>query len=84
MAKTYNKKAPSAKKLTKEELKGLVNIINKLNGSLNEVGAIELKKHKLLHAIDLIEVELNKYQNNLKEKYGDIQVNTQTGEIKKN
>ena len=84
MAKTYKKKAPSAKKLTKEELEGLVNIINKLNGSLSEVGGIELKKHKLLHAIDLVEVELNKYQNNLKEKYGDIQVNTQTGEIKKN
>lgn len=81
MAKTYSKKAPASKKVTKAELEQLRDFISKLNTALTEIGDIELRKHKLLHALDLTEKDYASFQTVMKEKYGDIKINPQDGSI---
>lgn len=70
-----------AKKLKKEELTGLQNAINKVNQIQLQVGGLELQKHELMHTITSAQAELASVQNDLKEKYGDITVDINTGEI---
>jgi|TARA_R100000005_G_C4965815_1_gene180681 hypothetical protein len=82
MANNYKKKA--SKKLSKDELEQMRNFLQQLNNASTQVGNLELQKHKILHSMDLIERDFSVFQNNLKEKYGDVSVNTQTGELKYN
>ena len=81
MAKTYSKKARASKKVTKAELEQLRNFISKLNTALTELGDMELRKHKLLHALDLIEKDYSSFNINMKEKYADIKINPKDGSI---
>jgi allophanate hydrolase subunit 1 len=73
-----------AKKLKKEELTGLQDAVNKVNQIQLQVGGLELQKHELMHTITGAQAELASVQNNLKEKYGDISVDINTGEIAQN
>lgn len=87
MAKTYKKKAPKAKiptELTKEELEVLQNIVKKLNNGSLQVGSLEIQKAGLLNQISIIQQDLANFQNGLKEKYGDVKVNMQTGKFESN
>ena len=41
-----------------------------------------MQKHQLQHAAAEVQNDLNKFQQKLKEKYGDIQINIQDGTFK--
>jgi len=82
MANTYKKKAN--KKVSKDELELMQDFLKKLNAASAQLGNLELQKHKILHSIDVTEGDFVTFQNNLKEKYGDVSVNTKTGELKYN
>ena len=84
MAKTYSKKAPSAKKVTKDELEQLQEFVQKINNGTLQIGNLELQKHGLLHAVSLVESDLKAFQTSLKEKYGNVNVNIQSGKIESN
>jgi len=69
-------------KLKKDELKNLRSGVDKVNKLQIQIGGLELQKHDLLHAAMLAVKELNSMQEDLKEIYGEITVNIETGEIK--
>tara|TARA_R100001509_G_scaffold150444_1_gene109421 strand:- start:1085 stop:1348 length:264 start_codon:yes stop_codon:yes gene_type:complete len=84
MSTTYKKKAPVAKKVTKEELKQLQEFVAKLNNGAMQVGNLELQKDSILKSIDLVRGDLTQFQIGLKEKYGDVKVDIETGKINVN
>jgi|TARA_B100001741_G_scaffold313634_1_gene320785 beta-galactosidase beta subunit len=73
-----------AKKVTKEELKQIQNFVNQINNGTTQLGQIEIQKHGILHALSNIQNDLSVFQNELKEKYGDVKVNLQTGKLESN
>ena len=84
MGKTYSKKAPAAKQVTKEELKQLQEFVSKLNNASLQIGNLEMQKSSLLKAVDLVRNDLSAFQVGLKEKYGDVKVDIETGKINVN
>ena len=76
------------KKLTKEELESFKEIRQKTQSLIIELGEIELHKiqlesrHKIAQEyFSQLANEEEKLSNSIKEKYGDIQINPETGEI---
>jgi len=84
MGKTYSKKAPDAKKVTKEELKQLQEFVSKLNNASLQIGNLELQKNGLLKSVDIVRNNLTNFQMSLKERYGDVKVDIETGKISVN
>ena len=84
MGKTYSKKAPDAKKVTKEELKQLQEFVSKLNNASLQIGNLELQKNGLLKSVDIVRNNLTNFQMILKERYGDVKVDIETGKISVN
>ena len=72
----------SENKITKEQLEKLQEIVGKLNNGQNQLGGLEIQKHKLNHAITQVENELSDFQKELEEKYGKVSVNIQDGTYK--
>jgi len=70
------------KKLEKTELEGLQSIIQKINHLQMQIGSIEAQKHELLHAITDTSTEFQVKQSLLKKKYGKVDIDITTGEIK--
>jgi len=69
-------------KLKKEELEDLRTKVDKVNKLQIQIGGLELQKHDLLHATMNAVSDLESVQKDLKEIYGEITVNIDTGEIK--
>ena len=72
----------SENKITQEQLEELQGYVGKLNNAANQIGNLEMQKHQLQHAAAEIQNDLNKFQQKLKEKYGDVQINIQDGTFK--
>mgnify|MGYP003136006981 FL=1 len=85
MGKTYKKKAPAVKKqVTKEELEKLQDLVKKINNGVLQIGNLEMDKQRLAAAVNIVKNDLQVFQNSLQEKYGEVNVNIQTGEIESN
>lgn len=69
-------------KLKKQELEDLRTKVDKVNKLQIQIGGLELQKHDLLHATMVAVSDLESVQKDLKEIYGEITVNIETGEIK--
>lgn len=70
-----------SKKLTTREFKRLKTLTGEHTSILSKIGAVELQKKGLLDEIDELMKEFNKFMKELKEVYGDVQVNLETGDI---
>ena len=81
MAKTKTKKVEKLTKISNEHLSKMQEVINNLNRGQMEIGAIETRKHVLLHHVTSFQDELTKIQGNLKKEYGTDNINIHTGEI---
>ena len=81
MAKRKTKKVEKPSKITNEHLNKMQTIINNLNRGQMEIGAIESRKHALLHSVTSFQNELTKMQEDLKKEYGTDNINIHTGEI---
>jgi hypothetical protein len=68
-------------KVTDEQLKKLQEIVGAMNGATTRVGQIETQKHAVLHDLTLMRKDLLKFQAELEEEYGKINVNIQDGTI---
>ena len=73
-----------ANKIKESELKELQEAVGKINNAQMQIGGLELQKHDLMHAAQVLQKELLGIQNNLVVSYGDISVDIQTGDIKEN
>ena len=69
-------------KIEEQELKGLQDGINAINGLQMQIGGLESQKHELLHAITSASENFQQLQKALQEKYGKVDVDISTGEIK--
>ena len=68
-------------KVTDEQLKRLQEIVGAMNGATTRVGQIETQKHAVLHDLTLMREDLLKFQDELEEEYGKVNVNIQDGTI---
>tara|TARA_R100000353_G_scaffold173946_1_gene140972 strand:- start:178 stop:438 length:261 start_codon:yes stop_codon:yes gene_type:complete len=66
-------------KITEQELKNLQEIVAKLNTASNQLGNIEMQKHQLLHASQVLQSDMAEMQKALEETYGKVSVNMQDG-----
>ena len=69
-------------KIEEQELKSLQDGINAINGLQMQIGGIESQKHELLHAITQASKDFKQLQKALEDKYGKVDVDISTGEIK--
>lgn len=67
-------------KITEEELKTLQEQEKNKLSIVQELGALELKKHELLHIFASIQSNQEEAKNSLEEKYGKINVDLKDGE----
>lgn len=70
-------------KLKTEELSKLQNLVTVITVTKEQIGSVEVQKHMLLHKYDLLSQELNKLKDELRESYGDVTIDHNTGEFTK-
>ena len=69
------------KKVTKEELSKLQELVSAINEGQATIGGLEMQKASVMRAVAATREELNKVQAELKETYGDVNINLSSGEI---
>ena len=69
------------KKVTKEELSKLQELVSAINEGQATIGGLEMQKASVMGAVAATREELNKVQAELKETYGDVNINLSSGEI---
>lgn len=72
------------KKLKKKELEDLKDLVNNFNKLQLELGRLDIEKHQILHKVSESQIGLQKFQDQLRDAYGDVSVDINTGEIKEN
>lgn len=68
--------------LTTDELTPVQKLVGEINRCKMELGSIEMRKHDVLHLTSTLQETLGKQQQTLNEKYGDVDIDINTGEIK--
>lgn len=68
------------KKVTKKELEQLQELVKYIREIEAKIGSLEIEKANYIASHEVIQKELNETRSQLKEKYGDINVNLSTGE----
>ena len=69
-------------KNSEEQLGKMQNVVRAINEGQQQLGGLELKKHSLLPDIIHLQGMISKIQQELKEEYGNIDVNINDGAIK--
>ena len=69
--------------ITEDELKDIQQLVQALNNGHMNVGKISSQKHELLHQVTMLEDRMKVMQEELKEKYGEVNINIQDGSINK-
>ena len=72
---------PELDKITDEQLKGLQEIVNSINGATTRLGQLDNQKHMVNHDIMLMRTDLQKIQAELEEEHGKVNVNITDGTI---
>ena len=80
--KTPKVKDLRPEKITKEQLGKMQNVVRAINEGQQQLGILESQKHSLLHDVMQLQSVIGKIQQELKEQYGDIDVNINDGAIK--
>jgi len=66
-------------KITKEQLKTIVDQQKEMNVLLNNIGLLESQKHSYLHQIADVNKKVEEFKLVLQKEYGDININIQDG-----
>ena len=69
------------KKIEKEELESIQNLVKQINSGQLQIGQLETQKHMLLHQIAEVQKGLKNLQEDLEKKYGKDNVNNEDGTI---
>tara|TARA_R100000951_G_C2639016_1_gene180253 strand:- start:785 stop:1027 length:243 start_codon:yes stop_codon:yes gene_type:complete len=73
-----------AKKIKKDELAKLQELVKNYNQHQLKLGELEVEKHGLLHSISNVQQDLQEFQNELKETYGEVSIDINDGKIAQN
>jgi hypothetical protein len=73
-----------AKKIKKDELTKLQDLVKNYNQHQLKLGELEVEKHGLLHSISNVQQDLQKFQDGLRETYGDVSIDINDGKIAQN
>ena len=73
---------PRAEKITDQQLERMQKAVSGINRTKVELGAIEMQKHGLLHAVNEMQSLLQELQQEFEKDYGTTNVNIQDGSIK--
>jgi len=73
-----------AKKIKKDELTKLQDLVKNYNQHQLKLGELEVEKHGLLHSISNVQQDLQKFQDELRGTYGDVSIDINDGKIAKN
>ena len=68
-------------KITDEQLKKVQDSVNNINRAQLEIGAMELKKHEMMHHIAGLRDALTLLQSEFEKEYGTFDINIQDGTI---
>ena len=68
-------------KITEDQLKKVQDSVNNINRAQLEVGAMELKKHEIMHHIAGLRDALTVLQSEFEKEYGTFDINIQDGII---
>jgi len=71
-------------KVESGELSNLQELVKAMNQTQLQIGGLESQKHDYLHELVNIKNKLNEFQKTLEDKYGNVSIDIQTGEIKSN
>tara|TARA_R100000458_G_C8252719_1_gene229342 strand:+ start:295 stop:591 length:297 start_codon:yes stop_codon:yes gene_type:complete len=84
MAKIKNPKVknPRPKKITQEQLNKMQTAISNINKIQFDLGALEARKHELLHVHFKATDAITTLQDEFKKQYGSIDIDVQDGTIK--
>ena len=80
--KTPKVKDLRPEKITKEQLDKMKNVVRAINEGQQQLGMLESQKHALLHDVMQLQGMIGKIQQELKEEYGNIDINISDGAIK--
>tara|TARA_R100001510_G_scaffold52070_1_gene52487 strand:- start:25 stop:306 length:282 start_codon:yes stop_codon:yes gene_type:complete len=80
--KTPKVKDLRPEKITKEQLGKMQNVVRAINEGQQQLGMLESQKHALLHDVMQLQTMIGKIQQELKEEYGNIDINISDGAIK--
>jgi len=72
------------KKVTKKELESIQNLSSKYSKISSDIGSLELNKQDLLVELAKTRQEIESEKTELQKKYGDVNINLQTGEYSEN
>mgnify|MGYP003122511523 FL=1 len=72
------------KKVTKKELESIQNFSSKYSKISSDIGSLELNKQDLLLELAKTRQEIESEKAELQKKYGDVNINLQTGEYSEN
>ena len=73
---------PRAEKITDQQLERMQKAVSGINRTKVELGAIEMQKHNLLHAVNEMQSLMQELQQEFMKDYGTTNVNIQDGSIK--
>ena len=80
-AKIKELKGIKPEKITDEQLGKVQDTVNNLNRSQLEIGAMEVKKHEMMHRIANLREGLTVLQTEFEKEYGTFDINIQDGTI---
>jgi len=80
-AKIKELKGIKPEKITDEQLKKVQDSVNNINRAQLEIGAMELKKHEMMHHIAGLRDALTLLQTEFEKEYGTFDINIQDGTI---
>jgi len=69
--------------IKKEELTELQDLVKNFNQHQLKLGELEIEKHQILHGARKVKEDLQKFQDGLREEYGDITININDGSFEK-
>jgi len=69
--------------IKKEELTELQDLVKNFNQHQLKLGELEIEKHQILHGASKVKEDLQKFQDGLREEYGDITININDGSFEK-
>ena len=78
MAKT-NKKITNDLKITDEELQKIQTLVKSINQLQSQIGGLEIQKSIAMQRIHAFQRDIDIFQVDLKNKYGDVSVDLRSG-----
>ena len=67
-------------KIKKQQLNEIIELQNKLNEIISNIGVLETQKHSLLHDVAGVNKDIEEFKAKLEKEYGVISVDLKTGE----